>query len=99
MSCASTGCGGGGAGINTLGFGKGQTFIRLHPSDQVVVVTQPTPKGTKLTIDGQLLEVRNDVPAGHKLATTEIAVDTPVFSRFGKRLHPCHSDQRCAFVF
>jgi altronate hydrolase len=79
MSCASTGCGGGGAGINTLGVGKGQTFIRLHPSDQVVVVTQPTPKGTKLTIDGQLLEVRNDVPAGHKLATTEIAVDTPVF--------------------
>jgi altronate hydrolase len=93
MSCASTGCGGGGAGINTLGVGKGQTFIRLHPSDQVVVVTQPTPKGTKLTIDGQLLEVRNDVPAGHKLATTEIAVDTPVFKygwAIGLACQPIH---------
>ena len=79
MSCATTGCGGAGAGGNGLGSISGQPFIQLHPSDQVVVVTQPIAKGTVLSVNDQAVNVRTDIPAGHKLAIQEIAVDRPVF--------------------
>jgi altronate hydrolase len=79
MSCATTGCGGAGAGGNGFGSISGQPFIQLHPSDQVVVVTQPIAKGTVLSVNGQAVKVRTEIPAGHKLAIQEIAVDRPVF--------------------
>lgn len=79
MSCASTGCGGGGASNHSFRGSKGQVYIRLHPSDQVVVVTQSLAKGTHVKVGEQTIELRSDIPAGHKLAIQEIAADRPVF--------------------
>lgn len=69
--------GSGGAGGKFSGMRAG--FVRLHPSDPLVVLTRPFAKGESLQVDGRNIVVRDDVPAGHKLAVTEIESDRPVF--------------------
>lgn len=50
-----------------------ETFIKIHPSDSVAVATQEAAKGTKVTISGQTLTLRQDIPFGHKVALCDIA--------------------------
>ena len=49
-------------------------FIRLHPSDDVLIARAQLVGGTTV----ESLTVRGLVPAGHKVATRAIAVGEPV---------------------
>jgi altronate hydrolase len=53
---------------------RGEPSVRLHSADNVVVAARALPAGT--TLDGVTL--RRDVPAGHKIATSEIPAGDPV---------------------
>ena len=46
--------------------------IHLHPSDNVAIARVPLSAGQKLKIDGTDIEVREPVPAGHKVALRTI---------------------------
>lgn len=49
------------------------TFLRINPADSVVVCLQPKTKGDTIEIDGKLITVNQDTPAGHKV----LIRDTP----------------------
>ncbi|MCR5315114.1 MAG: altronate dehydratase family protein [Bacteroidaceae bacterium] len=40
--------------------------IKINPADNVAVAIVPLSKGEQVNIDGQLITLNNDVPAGHK---------------------------------
>lgn len=44
-----------------------QTFIKINPSDSVVVCLQPKSKGEVIEIDGKQIKLNQDTPAGHKV--------------------------------
>jgi altronate hydrolase len=46
--------------------------IHLHPSDNVAVARVTLHAGAELRIDGEALEIRDEIPAGHKVALREI---------------------------
>lgn len=48
------------------------SLIRLHPSDNIAVARVPLSPGGMVAADGEPLEVRDAVPAGHKIATRPI---------------------------
>jgi altronate hydrolase len=58
-----------------------RTFVRLHPSDNVVVAAVSLPSGTELTGEGVTLA--RVVPMGHKIAARRIPRGTPVL-KFGQ---------------
>lgn len=54
------------------------TTVRIHPADNVVVAVQPLRAGTAVHADGARLELREDVPAGHKVAIRAFDPGEPV---------------------
>jgi arabinonate dehydratase len=48
------------------------SVIHLHPSDNVAVARVPVPSGAELKVEGQVLTVRDAIPAGHKVALAPI---------------------------
>ena len=44
-----------------------QSIIEINPKDTVVVCLRPMHKGERIEVDGKAIEVRQDIPAGHKL--------------------------------
>ncbi|NIM51758.1 MAG: altronate dehydratase [Gemmatimonadales bacterium] len=50
----------------------GSHLLKLHPSDNVAVTTARVPEGAEVLIDGHALSVQEDVPAGHKIALTDL---------------------------
>ena len=57
-------------------------FVHLHPRDTVVVCLRDLQKDETLKIGEAEVTVRDDIPAGHKLAISATDVDSPVF-KFG----------------
>lgn len=53
---------------------RGEPSVRLHPADNVIVAARVLPAGTAL----EGVTLGRDVPAGHKIATAEIAAGEPV---------------------
>ena len=53
-------------------------FIKINPSDNVVVAVDPLKKGDRLTVDGAEIVVVEDIPAGHKVALKDFAADENV---------------------
>jgi len=51
-------------------------IIRLHPLDNVVVASTAIPPGTELHREG--IKCKQEIPAGHKIATALIKQGTPV---------------------
>ena len=49
-------------------------FIQLHPEDHVVVATQPLSLGSKI----KGVSITDPIPAGHKVALSDLAPDTPI---------------------
>jgi altronate hydrolase len=49
------------------------TFIKISPSDDVVVALQPLKAGQVLEIDGSKITILDDIPFGHKIALRNIA--------------------------
>ena len=47
-------------------------FIKINPSDNVVVAVDPLKKGDRLTVDGAEIVVVEDIPAGHKVALKDL---------------------------
>ena len=49
------------------------TFLKINPSDSVVVCLQPKKKGDTIEIDGIQIVVNQDTPAGHKILIKDTA--------------------------
>lgn len=47
-------------------------YIRIQPEDNVVVLTKALNKGSIITVDNEEVCLKTDVPAGHKVAVTDI---------------------------
>ena len=47
-------------------------FIKIHPDDNVAVALQNVPAGTPAGLEGCAVTARDDIPAGHKMALTDI---------------------------
>jgi len=48
-------------------------FLKINPADNVVVAVEHLSVGQSVCVDGQIIEVLEDVPAGHKLALKDFA--------------------------
>lgn len=76
-----------------------ETFIKIHPSDSVAVATQEAAKGTKVTISGQTLTLRQDIPFGHKVALCDIAEGKSVI-KYGAAIgHATETIHICRILF
>ncbi len=53
-------------------------LVRIHARDNVAVAVQPLPAGAKVEFGGEAFEVRDDVPAGHKVALRSLAAGARV---------------------
>lgn len=51
---------------------KQSNFIKINPADNVVVCLRPFQKGEVINVDGQSIELLQDVPAGHKVLLTDV---------------------------
>lgn len=48
-------------------------ILKINPADNVVVAIQPQQKGAQIEVDGQVITLLEDVPAGHKIAIRDLA--------------------------
>lgn len=48
------------------------TYLHIHPNDNVVVALEPIAAGAQLQVDDKLLTVHTDIPQGHKIAIANI---------------------------
>ena len=63
-----------------------QTFIKIHPHDNVIVALQNIAAGTALEItDSLTVTAISDIPSGHKMAITDIAADSEII-KYGSRI-------------
>ena len=46
--------------------------IKIHKSDSVAVAVEPLKAGEKVSVDSSVIELLNDIPAGHKFALEDI---------------------------
>ncbi|HEX2190047.1 MAG TPA: altronate dehydratase family protein [Longimicrobiaceae bacterium] len=49
------------------------TVVRVHPDDNVAVALAALPAGAEVSVDGVSVALRDEVPAGHKLALRDLA--------------------------
>ena len=54
------------------------SFLKINPSDNVVVAIQALQKGAVIEVDGKRIELLEDVPAGHKIAIKDLAAGEDV---------------------
>src|SRR5690349_19228323 len=52
--------------------------VLLRGDDNVAVAARPIPKGAEVTIGGRVIEVREPIALGHKLALVDVAEGEPV---------------------
>lgn len=72
-----------------------QNFIKIHNSDNVIVAIQTIPAGTEITLDnGSSLISREEIPAGHKMAVTDIPKDSEVI-KYGCRIGFATKEIQC----
>ena len=48
-------------------------FLKINPADNVVVAIQDLVKGQEINVDGTVIVVVEDIPAGHKMALNDFA--------------------------
>ncbi|HEX6063208.1 MAG TPA: altronate dehydratase family protein [Longimicrobiales bacterium] len=53
-------------------------LLRIHPADNVAVSVQSLTAGTLADAAGEAVEVRQDVPAGHKVALADLAAGSTI---------------------
>ncbi len=49
-----------------------QSYLKIHPNDNVAVAVEGLKKGAPVSLDGRLIILRNEIPAGHKFALHDI---------------------------
>jgi len=59
--------------------------IHLHPSDNVAIARVPIAPGQTLRVEGNELQAKSNVPAGHKIALMRIEPGENVY-RYGQRI-------------
>lgn len=47
-------------------------FIKIHPSDNVIITLRAYHEGEKVLVDGNEVMIKSDVPSGHKIALKRI---------------------------
>lgn len=62
--------------------GSAPTFIHLHAQDSVVVALKELPQGTKISVGGMEITVRQTIPPGHKVAIKTLEPEESVW-KFG----------------
>ena len=55
-----------------------QNYIKIHPADKVAVALSPLEAGTTISIEGQELTLKENIPQGHKFALQTIESQEPV---------------------
>ena len=56
-----------------------QNFIKINENDNVIVALNTIPEGTEISLEGGLCVTSNmEIPAGHKMAITDIEEGTEV---------------------
>ncbi|MDL2304386.1 altronate dehydratase family protein [Bacteroides sp. OttesenSCG-928-D19] len=50
-------------------------YIQINPADNVAVAIQPLHTGEKLSIGGKEVEVKEEIPAGHKIALRDFSLN------------------------
>lgn len=53
-------------------------FMRITPRDNVAVALNALKAGTEIAVDGQSIQLTEDIPAGHKLALTDLPAGSAV---------------------
>lgn len=48
------------------------SFLQIHPDDNLLVALQQLPKGTRIEVKGVAVELVDDVPAKHKFSSVEL---------------------------
>ena len=72
-----------------------QNFIRIHPDDNVIVALDSLPTGTEILLeDGTTVTSNSVVPAGHKMAITNIAKGEAVI-KYGYSIGYATEDISC----
>ncbi len=63
-----------------------QNFLKINDNDNVVVALQTIPQGTEITLeDGKKVTAVEEIPAGHKMAISDIAEGSEVV-KYGYRI-------------
>lgn len=55
------------------------TVLKVHPADNVWVALRDLKAGQQIELDGEVIEVFQDIPAKHKFATHALAIGDAVF--------------------
>ena len=66
-------------------------FLKIHPSDNLYVALTDLKAGEKLTVNGELLTLADDIPAKHKFTEKNLRADDEVFmygTVVGKAIQP-----------
>ena len=48
-------------------------YIQINPADNVAVALHPLSKGTIIEVNGNFIELAEDIPAGHKIALKDFS--------------------------
>ena len=68
-----------------------ELFIHLHPADSVAIARVDVAADTRLRlVDGDILDLLDTIPAGHKLALRPVAVGESLL-RYGQPIGVVHS--------
>lgn len=59
------------------------TLLQLHPDDNVAVATSSLQAKISCEVSGRSITTKDNIPAGHKVATADIAADAPIV-KFGQ---------------
>jgi len=55
------------------------TFLRIHPKDNVLVALQDLPQGTKIDFEGESFELTDKIAAKHKFSLTALQTNDQIF--------------------
>ncbi len=53
-------------------------FLKINPSDNVAVALVALAAGKTIDVSGGKVELKEEIPAGHKFALVDLATDTPI---------------------
>lgn len=68
-------------------------ILKINPADNVVVAIQPQQKGAQIEVDGQVITILEDVPAGHKIAIRDLAAGENVI-KYGFPIGHAREDKK-----
>ena len=72
---------------------KQSSFIKINPADTVVVCLRPFKKGETITVDGQVITLLQDTPAGHKVLLRDVKKGTDII-KYGYPIGHASQDLR-----